>query len=267
MDLLILARKLWRFRRLTLPIIALTLAGAVYAVALKSPQYEATASYLLINPPPPPTADQIREHPELANVRTDNPYTRFGDQSVIVEVLSRSLGSASARDALAAKGADRHYTVESAVRWGTSTPIVQVVGTGATPAAAARSAKVVSDAVTGELNRMQAVQHVDARYRITTLQVQAPNDPQLQPTGQIRMLLAILAAGTIMLFIAVSFADALQSLAAERRVARRQEPWTPDDLAVVDGGADGGGEAAAGADEPPTAAEPAVPRGSRRLRL
>src|SRR3954454_21122088 len=107
MDLVIIAGKLWRYRWLTVPVIVVTLLGATYAVGVKAPEYEASSSYLLINPPSPPTAEQIRKNPELENVRTDNPYTRFSDQSVVIEVLARTISSASARGALERKGADR----------------------------------------------------------------------------------------------------------------------------------------------------------------
>ena len=35
MDLLLIARKIWRYRIATLPVIALTLLGAIYVVVLK----------------------------------------------------------------------------------------------------------------------------------------------------------------------------------------------------------------------------------------
>lgn len=265
MDLVIIAGKLWRYRWLTLPVIVLTLVGAAYTVLIKAPQYGASSSFLLINPPSPPTADQIREDPELEHVRTDNPYTRFSDQSVVIEVLSRTLSSPSARAVLERKGADPHYTVESAVRFGASTPIVQVVGTGATPATATQTTQIVSNAVTSELDRMQAAQDVDPRYRITTLQLEAPS-PQLEPSGQLRMLVGILVAGAIVLFIIVSVVDALGEISAERRAARADAAWTRDDLAIVDGGS----APAVDADdqvERDDAGAPVAPRRRRRSRL
>ena len=42
MDLLLIARKIWRYKLATLPVIVLTLCGAVYAVAVKDPVYEAS---------------------------------------------------------------------------------------------------------------------------------------------------------------------------------------------------------------------------------
>ena len=56
MNLLLIARKIWRYRLVTLPVIALTLLGLFYVMAVKAPEYKVSSSYVLINPPPPPTA-------------------------------------------------------------------------------------------------------------------------------------------------------------------------------------------------------------------
>jgi capsular polysaccharide biosynthesis protein len=229
MDLLAIARKIWRHKLFALPVIVLTIAGAVYTVAVKKPLYEATSSYLLISPPPAPTADQIARNPALGSIRADNPYTRFSDQSVVIEVLARTMNSESARHSLVRAGADPGYMVSSAVRFGASSPIVQISGTGSTPEAAIGTAKVVGNAVVGELDRMQKVQDVDADYRITTLQVEFPTGAQLKASGQLRMLVGVLGLGIVVLFIVISVTEALETLARERRAV---QAWTPDELAL-----------------------------------
>ena len=97
MDLLAITRKFWRYKLLTVPVVVLTLWGAVYVMAVKQPVYEATSSYVLLNPPAPPTAEDIVRDPALARVKSDNPYTRFGDQSVILAVLASTMSGDSAR--------------------------------------------------------------------------------------------------------------------------------------------------------------------------
>ena len=57
MNLLSIARKIWRYKLATLPVVLLTLFGAAYVVAVKEPVYEASSSYVLINPPTPPTPE------------------------------------------------------------------------------------------------------------------------------------------------------------------------------------------------------------------
>jgi capsular polysaccharide biosynthesis protein len=119
--------------------------------------------------------------------------------------------------------------VESSVTFGTSNPNVQITGTGATPQAAIRTANVVGDAVVGELERIQRVQQVDQRYRITTVQVEVPDGAQLQPSGQLRMLVGVLVLGTILLFIVVSVTDALETMRRDRvrhvQLDGLDEPW------------------------------------------
>jgi hypothetical protein len=233
MDLLLIARKMWRHKLVTIPVIVLTIAGAAYAVAVKEPVYEATASYLLVNPPPAPTADQIARNPELGRIRADNPYTRFADQSVVIDVLARTMSSESARRTLLRAGADPRYTVSSAAQFGTSTPIIQIAGPGPTPGAAIRTATVVSHAVVGELDRMQKDKDVDAGYRITTFQVEKPDNARLRASGQLRMLVGVLVLGTVVLFIVLSVTDALETLRRERWAASAPE-WTSADLAFLD---------------------------------
>jgi hypothetical protein len=231
MDLLLIARKIWRYKLLTLPIILVTACGAGYVVAVKEPLYEATASYLLISPPAPPTAEEIARNPALARVRADNPYTRFADQGVVIDVLSRTMNSDSARRALVRAGADPAYRVESGAQFGSPSPIVQVTGTGPSPQAAMRTADVVGHAVVGELDRMQRAQKVDAPYRISTLQVEAPNGARLRASGQLRMLVGVLGLGAILLFVVVSVTDGLTALLTERRA---RLPWPADELVMLD---------------------------------
>jgi hypothetical protein len=233
MDLLAIARKIWRHRLLTVPVIALTVFGAVYVVAVKEPVYEASSSYLLVNPPEVPTAEAVEQNPALGQVRADNPYTRFADQSVVVDVLARTMSTDSARRALVRAGADERYTVAPDSQFGSSKPILQITGTGPTPLKAVRTATVVGRAVIGELERVQRVQQIDSRYQITALQVEVPDGARLQASGQMRMLVGVLALGAILLFIVVSVAEALHSLRRERGAAMKRDEWLPDEFTAV----------------------------------
>jgi hypothetical protein len=227
MDLLMIARKIWRYRLVTLPVIALTLVGAVYSYFAKESVYEASASYVLINPPDPPSDQEIASRPELGRVNADNPYTRFSDQSVVVQVLARATSSESARQALTKAGADDRYTVEPGAEFGYSTPIVEVTGVGSSPEAAIDTAEVVGHAVTEELERMQQARGVDPGYRIESQLVNAPDDAELKASGQLRVLIAVLALGAVLLFVVVSVGDALTALRMERM--KPAGPSRPED--------------------------------------
>ena len=172
--------------------ILLTLAGAAYVITVKQPLYEASSSYILISPPAAPTAEQIACDPELGKVKADNPYTRFADQSVVINVLKRKMSAESVRNTLVRAGADPRYTLKSATEFGASVPIIQVKALASSPEAAMRSAQVVGHVVAGELDRMQTAHDVDPAYRITAMQVEAPDGARRKAPGQLRILVGVL---------------------------------------------------------------------------
>jgi hypothetical protein len=236
MDLLSIVRKIWRYKLVTLPVVFLTLCGAVYVVAVKQPVYEAAGSFVLINPPAPPTAEDIARDPALARINSENPYTRFSDQSVVVEVLTSSMSTPAARRALVKAGADPRYTVAPTSEFGYASPIVEIAAQGATPQAAVKSARLVSDALARELKRMQQAEGVHPKYRIRARQLDVPESAELEATGHLRTLVGVLGLGAVLLFVAVSAADALTTLRAERRgrrapsgLAAKEETWPADD--------------------------------------
>ena len=221
MDLLSIARKFWRYKLLTAPIVLLTLVGAAYVVAVKQPVYEAKSSFVLLNPPAPPTAEDIARDPSLAKINSDNPYTRFGDQSVVIQVLSSTMSGDSARRALVKAGADERYTVAPNAEFGYSSPIVEITAAGPSAQAAMRSATIIGEATTKELNRMQEAYRIDEHYRIKAIPVETPDEAKLQASGKLRSLVGVLGLGAVLLFIVVSVVDAFAALRVEqtRRVA------------------------------------------------
>jgi hypothetical protein len=223
MSLLLITAKIWRYKLVTLPLIALVLVGAFYVVAVTAPTYEASATYILVNPPAPPTDAEIARDPALGRLKgVDNPYTRFSDQSVLVQVLAGRVNSDENRRLLEKQGADPNYLAQPSAQFGFSAPILQITGTGTTAAAAVNTTNLVGTALTRELDRMQAIRGVDKTYRITTEAVVPAQDAKLKPSGKLRSLVAVLVLGTIMLFIAISILDALSALRAEW--ARQHRP-------------------------------------------
>ena len=216
MNLLLIVQKIWRYRLVTLPILLFVLIGAFYVVAIKDPVYEVSSSFILVNPPPPPTEEQILRDPELAEVDGDNPYTRYSDQSVVVQVLAARLNSETARNDLAKRGADRGYRVTSSAEFGLTAPIVEIIGTGSSPEKAVATANVVGADVTRELDQMQEERGVANDYKITTQPVVLPQDAALKASGKLRTLLALFALGVVLLFVAVSAAEAFDELRQRR---------------------------------------------------
>ena len=209
MSLLLILGKLWKYKLATLPVLALIVAGAFYVMAVKAPTYEASSTYILVSPPAPPTDEQIARDPALAKIHSDNPYLRFGDQAVVVQLLSSRLNSEEGRRSLAAQGVGPDYTIAPSPAFGNSTPLLQITTMGTSPAAAIRTARQVGGALTDELDRMQAVRGVDRKYRIKTEGVVIARDATLRASGKLRALLAVLALGVVLLFIVVSVLDAL----------------------------------------------------------
>lgn len=216
MSLLAIARKVWRYKFATLPVVVFVLIGTAYVVAVRKPVYEASSTYILVNPPLPPTENDIARDPKLGRIGSDNPYTRFSDQSVVVQLLTSRLSSDLARGELAKRGADPKYVVEPSAEFGFTAPLVHITGTGPSPAAAIRTAEVVGRAVTSELDGMQQARAVAPKYRIDAQRVVAPNNAKLKASGQLRSLVAVFALGAILLFLVVSVADALTTLRMER---------------------------------------------------
>ncbi len=231
MDLVSIARTVWRHKLATLPVLILTFIGIVYVLVLKPPVYQATSSYILISPPGPPTADQVAKDPALGRVSSNNPYVAFGDLNVVAEVVTQAMGTDQIRSALVKEGVDPRYSVGPSTDLTTDAPILQVTGVGSTPAAAVRSATFVGVEIGDRLNRMQAAQGVDSRYWIKALQLTAPAHAQMQVSGKLRSLIAILAVGVILLFVVVS---TMKGLAERRAVsstpgeeaARVPRTWT-----------------------------------------
>ena len=245
MDLLSIARKIWRYKLLTLPVVLLTLCGVVYVVAIKKPVYEASSSYILINPPAPPSDEQIARDPALGRIHADNPYTRFSDQTVVVQVLASSMANESVKRALLTAGAEPRYKVESASGFGSSSgPIVKVTAQGTTPEVAVRSARLVGNAVNRKLQDMQQAQGVDPKYQIKANLVNTSDGAQLQASGQLRALVGVLGLGTLLLFLVVSMGDAVTTLRMERAGRSAASPLAPDDQPWhAEEGQSGGGSA------------------------
>jgi hypothetical protein len=236
MNLLSIARKIWRYKLLTVPVVLLILCGAVYVVAIKAPVYEASSSYILINPPDPPTPEEVARDPSLARINADNPYTRFSDQSVIVEVLASSMANESAKRGLLNAGVDPRYKVEPASEFGFSSPIVKITAQVATPVVAVWSAMLVGNAVTRELQTMQQAEGTDSQYRIKANRVDTPDGAQLRASGQLRSLVGVVGLGAVLLFLVVSVGDAVTTLRRERArrpapssLAAGETPWSPEE--------------------------------------
>jgi hypothetical protein len=249
MDLLPAMRMVWRHRLATAGVVLATIVGAIFVLAVQHPVYEAYSSFVLISPPNPPSEAQIKADPSLRTARTDNPYTRFDTQWVMVDLLAQAVTTDAAREALVRTGADGRYRVAPSSKFGFSSAIVQVTALGSSERSAITTATLVSKAVRGELRRMQAVLGVDSRYMIRPLQLEKPQKAVRRPSGQLRMVFGVLAAGALLLVLLLSVLDTISRWRVERSrdAAPSAASAPPDD--------------AAGGAEPEVTARPRAPPG------
>jgi capsular polysaccharide biosynthesis protein len=216
MDLLSILQAVWRRKLITIPVVLLTLAGAFYVLKLKPPVYQASSSFLLVNPPAGPTTAQIALQPKLAKIDPNNSFANFGNLDLVADVVIDLVTAPSAQEALVQAGVDPRYEAALANDFD-SPPLIEITGIGATAQEAIRSADLVTTAAMADLYQMQKSQGINKYYMIKSVQVVQPLQAQKTESGKLRTIIVILALGIILLFLAVSTMDAIE----KRRMGRR----------------------------------------------
>jgi len=64
-----------------------TLAALGYVVVVRAPDFETATNVVLISPPAAPLDSDGQPIRQTAAGKTDNPLARFGDQSVVVNIV------------------------------------------------------------------------------------------------------------------------------------------------------------------------------------
>ncbi|MGX5653815.1 Wzz/FepE/Etk N-terminal domain-containing protein [Geodermatophilus nigrescens] len=222
MDLYAILQSLRRHWVLTVGI-AVATAVAIGGVLFLMPRdYEATASYVLVNPDPGPSGSEVPTDPGWTDVNRNNPYLRFANQATVSQVLAARVSGDSVRESLIAAGADSGYSIAPSVDFGGSGYIIDIVGTGSSSEEALRTLEVVVQRMQDELRAMQRIFNADDSALITALPVAEPTGARLIVSGTIRSLVGIGGAGVIALFAAISIAEARAS-APKRPRARGEE--------------------------------------------
>jgi capsular polysaccharide biosynthesis protein len=210
MDLLNIFSTLRRHKIILLLVLLATAGGCAYVVLGIPPQYETQAQYVLVQPPAGPTEQEIQASPALGKLNSNNPYLRLPNPSIVVDVLAQRVSADNARQALIDQGADRNYVISSTNAIGSGL-VIQITGTGTSAAAASTTLQLVTERMKTELRSMQTVNGADDRYLFQALPVSPPSPPLRKVTGTMRSLIAVAAAGLILLFAAISIAEALPS--------------------------------------------------------
>jgi hypothetical protein len=218
MDLFSIGHNIWRHKLATLPVILLTALGLVYALALKQPVYQTTSSFALISPPAPPTNQQLAQDPALGRVNSNNPFVNYGDLSIVADLLAQVVSADSERTALVKQGADGSYVVAPDQQFGLNAPLLQITGVGSTAQAAIRTATLVGQALSQQMDALQSARGVDSRYWIQPLQVTGPDQATLQLSSKLRLVLGVLGIGVILMFVMVSVMSAREERATRKRL-------------------------------------------------
>jgi hypothetical protein len=226
MDLFAILQSLRRHWVLTGVVVLLTFLGAVALVTVMPRHYEARASFVLVNPQPGPTENQIAADPALEEVNRNNPYLRFSNQATVSQVLSARMSGDTVRESLLAAGADGGYTAAPSLDFGGSGYIIDVVGTGTSPEDSEKTLDLVSRRMQDELTAMQKVYNADDSALVTVLPVAEPTGARLLVSGTVRSLVGLGAVGVIVLFAAISVSEARRSVRESARPSAGEGPGT-----------------------------------------
>jgi hypothetical protein len=237
-DLLNVLRTLRRFKWTTVAVALLTL-GAVGGLLLTAPKvYQVAANYVLVSPSIPSDLE-LTTHPELAAENRNNPYLRFSSQSIVGQVLATRMTSDEVRHELVEQGVDKDYLVAPSGDFGGAGQIVNVSGVGGTPQAAARATELIVTRMTSELRTLQRVYGAADRYLITLIPIEAPGEARLMVSGQLRSVIAVIGAGLLGLFAAISIRQAMSAERTPSPITRprrlRPKGQRPTEITVENG--------------------------------
>jgi hypothetical protein len=215
MDLIAMAQTVRRHKFATLPVILLTLVLGIYVVFLTAPEYQASGSYILVSPPPPPTQEQIAHNPALGKLVTNNPLTSYGNLQVVGLMLSQQMGNRSEVEPLLHNGVDPRSTVVNNTIY-SNAPLLAVTGVGSTPAVAVRSGMLEGQALVKLLDNIQIEMGVSPGYRVTAYPLVTPDQAGLKTSSKLRNLIVVMVVGIVLLFVAVSIGQAWEDRKRKR---------------------------------------------------
>jgi hypothetical protein len=228
MDVLSVLRLLTRHWRVTGPAALLTVLLVGAAFRSSSPTYEATGSIVLLPPPEAPDV-QPSSQPVPPPTVGQNPFARYGDLSVVADILARVLDSDSRQAEFESQGVTGYDVVVNRLQRG---PVVDVTGLGPNPEAAIRSTEIVLKEVNAVLSDLQEAEGADPNYFIHGASVELPSTATTMYGSTVRTAIAAFAVGALgTLGLAV-----LAEVIARRRDAR---PTVAADPAMPDAASNG----------------------------
>jgi hypothetical protein len=220
MDVLSILRLLIRHWRVTAPAALLTVILVGAALRSSSPTYEATGSIVLLPPPEAPdigATDGLAPAPDVGQ----NPFARYGDLSVVADILARVMDSDSRRVEFESQGVTAYEVVVNRLQRG---PVVDVTGQGPSPEEAIRSTEIVLTEVSVVLSELQQAENADPDYFIRSAPVEPPSTATAMYGSTVRTAIGALTLGALCTLGLAVLAEAI----ARRRVARPTAEVGPD---------------------------------------
>src|SRR5690606_26126164 len=214
MDLWDLTKVMFRRWYLTLPLIAVTAAAAVWTVQVRGPDYEATGHVAVL----PPTVQRVAA-PGETTLRV-SPWT----QQALAEAARIRLEGGRLRDTLAREGYRGEWTVEVTGE----VPVITLVVIAPSAQSARATLHRLEDEIDREVESLQGAYGVPPAERIQSVRYEAGESVSTSASSLRRAVVAAVAAG---LGLTVPGAGARDGLLRRRR--RRREYATAAVAAVV----------------------------------
>jgi hypothetical protein len=163
--------------------------------------YRSTGSITFL---PPPAVDENATPAELQ--ASQNPYARYGDLSIVVDIIRRIMVSETNNATLISRGLKGTYTVGANLAFDRS-PVVEVVAESPTAEQAKADALLVMGDVDQQLMKLQNQVGTDPKYQITTAVVVTPTRATRLLTSTIRRAISVLALVGALILIGAVLAD------------------------------------------------------------
>jgi hypothetical protein len=216
MDLMSIVSLMWRHWRVTGPALVATIGLVVAAWMMGSPSYSASASLALFSTPPAPLGADGTPVPIAGN-----PFDRYGDLSVVADIVARKMDSESVRAELTEQGVTGYEVVANRLSRG---PLVEVTGTGPNAKAAINAANAVVAEFDVVLRDMQVAEGADALYVITSGPVESPETAEAQVGSTLRTVIGVVAIGGL---ATLSLAVVAETISRRRTAKRQHAASTP----------------------------------------
>ncbi|MDR6987266.1 uncharacterized protein involved in exopolysaccharide biosynthesis [Paenarthrobacter nitroguajacolicus] len=234
MDPVAVIKTLWHHKFIVLPVLLVTALAAIYVYSFAPRSYEAKATYAIVNPKIP-TSAELEKNPALNLLNSDNPYLRSADSSLIAQVVGTRLNDDTTGDALLREGLSTDFTVQRPP----ASFLIEISAASESKEKAVATVKALGARLEADLLAIQSINGADERFLYTSLMVAAPDNATEQFSSRLRSLIVVLVAGVVLTFGAVSIARGLESSrmraraaspAGERRkkARRRDEDHEPD---------------------------------------